>query len=88
MMDEHSENIYHITEKHLFDNLKSGIIVLNKQYYQQTELIHDHEFNELSSLKSGFCCSISRKTSRYRVGRGDVFLLRSGMRTPTMTLTD
>ena len=79
MMDEHSENIYHITEKHLFDNLKSGIIVLNKQYYQQTEVIHDHEFNELVIVKSGSAQHIT-ENFRYRVGRGDVFLLRSGMR--------
>ena len=63
MMDEHSANIYHITEKHLFDNLKSGIIVLNKQYYQQTEVIHDHEFNELVIVKSGSALHITENAT-------------------------
>lgn len=77
-MNEHSKNIYHITEKHLFDNLKSGIIVLNKQYYQQTEVIHDHEFNELVIVKSGSALHIT-ENFRYRIGRGDIFLLRPGI---------
>ncbi len=70
---------YHITREHLFNGLKSGIMVLEKHYYQSSEILHYHDFYELVTVRSGSASHVT-ENAEYPVKRGDVFLLRPGER--------
>lgn len=70
---------YHITREHLFNGLKSGLMVLKKHYYQNSEILHYHDFYELVIVRSGSASHIT-ENAEYPVKRGDVFLLRPGER--------